>query len=87
MPNIAAALGVRDAEHARRAARAGSCRERPDRVGMYDGITPSPFEAVFLPLSPAEAEHRLVQRSALRYADWLAPQVGWGWVVGDWTVL
>lgn len=42
---------------------------------MYDGIQPSPYEVMFLPLSMAEAQHRLVLRTAARYTEWAAPEV------------
>ena len=45
-------------------------------MGHYDGVTASAYEVVFLKLSPTEAQHRLVERTALRYVDWAAPQVG-----------
>ena len=52
------------------------CRVRPDVPGLFDGTTASPYEVVFLPLSPAEAEHRLALRTAAKYGQWLAPEVG-----------
>lgn len=52
-------------------------RIRPDRVNLYDGIMASPYEVVFVPLSMAEAKHRLMLRAADRYSDWAAPKDGY----------
>lgn len=60
-------------------------RVAPDRQGTYDGLTVSPYEAVFWPIGLAQAENYAALRVGGRYAMWsMVRRGGVDWGVGGW---